>query len=64
VSEDALIEMSRAIGRIEADVAAIKTDVADLKAAPAKKSAKRWQLFGAMVGLGGLVLAALKLFAR
>jgi hypothetical protein len=64
MSDDQTAEMFRAIGRIEADVAMIKLDVADLKAAPAKKAARRWQLFGAMVGLGGLVLAALKLFAR
>jgi hypothetical protein len=59
--EDAIFELTRAVGRIEADVAAIKTDVAELKAVPAKKSARRWQWFGGFVGLAGLVAAFVKL---
>jgi len=62
--EDAILELSRAVGRIEADVASIKTDVAELKAAPAKKSARRWQVFGGLVAFFGLLFTAVKVFAR
>jgi len=59
--DDALLDLSRAVGRIEADVAAIKADVAELREFPSIKRANDWRLWGGIISVAGLLLAACKL---
>ena len=67
-NDDQLIEMARALGRIEADVAIVKADVADLKAQPAKKRAQRigygFAALAALIGVANLGFVALKALGK
>lgn len=57
-------ELKQGFGGLQADMATVKGDVAQMKAQPAKKRAERLAMLGGFLGFASLLLTAIKLFAN